>query len=219
MKTALVTGANRGIGLELCRQLKGRGYEVTAVCRAATEDLADLGCRIVSGIDVTEPRTVGNLASLLQDVIIELLVNNAGILIEDRPGSLDLDDMRRQFEVNTLGPLAVTRALAPRLRDGGKVAMITSRMGSIADNSSGGYYGYRVSKAALNMAGVNLAHELRSRGIAVLMLHPGMVATEMTGRQGVPVEDAAAMLLERIEQLGLEQTGTFWHANGEHLPW
>lgn len=219
MRTALVTGANRGIGLELCRQLKGHGYEVTAVCRAATEDLADLGCRIISGIDVTEPRTVGNLASLLQDVSIDLLVNNAGILIEDRLEDLDLDDMRRQFEVNTLGPLAITRALTPRLCDGGKVAMITSRMGSIADNSSGGYYGYRVSKAALNMAGVNLAHELRSRGIAVLMLHPGMVATEMTGRQGVPVEDAAAMLLERIEQLGLQETGTFWHANGERLPW
>ena len=219
MRTALVTGANRGIGLELCRQLKGHGYEVTAVCRAATEDLADLGCRIVSGRDVTEPRTVGNLASLLQDVSIDLLVNNAGILIEDRLEDLDLDDIRRQFEVNTLGPLAITRALAPRLCDGGKVAMITSRMGSIADNSSGGYYGYRVSKAALNMAGVNLAHELRSRGIAVLMLHPGMVATEMTGRQGVPVEDAAAMLLERIEQLGLQETGTFWHANGERLPW
>ncbi|HSQ68484.1 MAG TPA: SDR family oxidoreductase [Steroidobacteraceae bacterium] len=219
MRTALVTGASRGIGLELCRQLKGGGYEVTAVCRAAAEDLADLGCRIVSGIDVTDPRTVGNLASLLQGVSIDLLVNNAGILIGDRPESLDFDDLRRQFEVNALGPLAVTRALAPRLRDGGKVAMITSRMGSIADNSSGGYYGYRVSKAALNMLGVNLAHELRSRGIAVLMLHPGMVATEMTGRQGIPVEDAAAMLIERIEQLGLEQTGTFWHANGERLPW
>lgn len=219
MRTALVTGANRGIGLELCRQLKRHGHDVTAVCRVATEDLADLGCRIVSGIDVTDPRTVGNLASLLQEVSIDLLINNAGILIGDQLDSVEFDDMRRQFEVNTLGPLAVTRALAPRLRDGGKVAMITSRMGSIADNSSGGYYGYRASKVALNMVGVNLAHDLRSRGIAVLVLHPGMVATAMTGWRGVPVEDAAAMLLERIEQLGMEDTGTFWHANGERLPW
>jgi len=130
-----------------------------------------------------------------------------------------VEGIRRQFEVNTLGPLRVTRALAGQLSAGAKIAIITSRMGSIEDNSSGGYYGYRISKAAVNMVGVNLAHELRERGVAVFLLHPGMVATEMTGRQGIPPAESARLLVERIEQLGLADSGTFWHANGERLPW
>jgi NAD(P)-dependent dehydrogenase (short-subunit alcohol dehydrogenase family) len=219
VKFAVVTGANRGIGLELCRQLKERGYDVTAVCRAPSEELADLGCRIVSGIDVADPRTVESLPGLLEGLEIDVLVNNAGILLSDSPGELDVDGIRRQFEVNTLGPLRVTRALSGQLKSGAKVAIVTSRMGSIEDNSSGGYYGYRISKAAVNMVGVNLARELRGREIAVFLLHPGMVATEMTGRQGIPAEESARMLLERLEQLGLADSGTFWHANGERLPW
>jgi NAD(P)-dependent dehydrogenase (short-subunit alcohol dehydrogenase family) len=93
-------------------------------------------------------------------------------------------------------------------------------MGSIADNSSGGYYGYRMSKAALNAAGMSLAQDLRPRGIAVALLHPGYVRTDMTGRHGsVSAEDAARMLLERIDDLNLQTSGGFWHANGERLPW
>ncbi len=219
MRTAVVTGANRGIGLELCRHLTVLGFDVTAICRAPSEELADLGCRIVSGIDVTDPVTVASLPGLLEGLEINLLVHNAGILLPDAPGKLDVEGIRRQFEVNTLGPLRVTRALAGQLSAGAKIAIITSRMGSIEDNSSGGYYGYRISKAAVNMVGVNLAHELRERGVAVFLLHPGMVATEMTGRQGIPPAESARLLVERIEQLGLADSGTFWHANGERLPW
>jgi NAD(P)-dependent dehydrogenase (short-subunit alcohol dehydrogenase family) len=214
-----VTGANRGIGLELCRHLTVLGFDVTAICRAPSEELADLGCRIVSGIDVTDPVRVDSLPGLLEGLEINLLVHNAGILLPDAPGKLDVEGIRRQFEVNTLGPLRVTRALAGQLSAGAKIAIITSRMGSIEDNSSGGYYGYRISKAAVNMVGVNLAHELRERGVAVFLLHPGMVATEMTGRQGIPPAESARLLVERIEQLGLADSGTFWHANGERLPW
>ncbi len=118
-----------------------------------------------------------------------------------------------------MGPLRVTHALIANLSQGSKVGIVTSRMGSIDDNSSGGYYGYRMSKAAANMAGVSLARDLEDRGIAVGLLHPGMVATEMTGNNGVPVSQAAAGLILRMDQLNLENTGSFWHAEGELLPW
>jgi NAD(P)-dependent dehydrogenase (short-subunit alcohol dehydrogenase family) len=219
MKTCLVTGAGRGIGLELCRQLQQRGAKVIAVCRQASAELRALGCRIVEGVEVTDGASLQRLAAELAGERIDVLVNNAGILGRESLDDLDFERIRRQFEVNALGPLRVTRALLPNLAVGSKVVIITSRMGSIADNGSGGYYGYRMSKAAVNMAGVSLAHDLRERGIAVLLLHPGMVATEMTGRHGIPVQESAANLIERIESLGLEQSGSFHHADGQPLPW
>jgi NAD(P)-dependent dehydrogenase (short-subunit alcohol dehydrogenase family) len=215
----LVTGAARGIGLELCRQLQQRGENVIAVCRKASNELRALHCRIVEGVEVTDDTSLRRLAAELAGERVGVLVNNAGILERDSLDELDFDGMRRQFEVNALGPLRVTRALLPNLAAGSKVAIITSRMGSIADNGSGGYYGYRMSKAAVNMAGVSLARDLRERGIAVLLLHPGMVATEMTGRHGIPVQESAANLIARIESLGLEQSGSFHHADGQPLPW
>ena len=219
MKSCLVTGASRGIGLELCRQLQQRGHRVTAVCRQASAELRALGCTVIDGIELTEAASVARLAERAAGQRIDVLVNNAGILVRDSLAELDFDSMRRQFEVNALAPLRVTHALLPNLGAGSKVVIITSRMGSIADNGSGGYYGYRMSKAAVNIAGVSLARDLRERGIAVLLLHPGMVATEMTGHQGVPAAEAARNLVARIESLGLEQSGSFHHANGESLPW
>jgi NAD(P)-dependent dehydrogenase (short-subunit alcohol dehydrogenase family) len=219
MKTCLVTGAARGIGLELCRQLQQRGEKVVAVCRRASAELRALDCRVVEGVEVTDEAAIAGLAAQLAGERIDVLVNNAGILSRDSLNDLDFDGMRRQFEVNALGPLRVTRALLPNLDAGSKVAIITSRMGSIADNGSGGYYGYRMSKAAVNMAGVSLARDLRGRGIAVLLLHPGMVATEMTGKHGIPVQESAANLIARIDSLGLEQSGSFHHADGQPLPW
>ena len=219
MKTHLVTGAGRGIGLELCRQLQQRGEKVIAVCRQASAELRALGCRIVEGVEVTDGASLQRLAAELAGERIDVLVNNAGILERESLDDLDFERIRRQFEVNALGPLRVTRVLLPNLAVGSKVVIITSRMGSIADNGSGGYYGYRMSKTAVNMAGVSLAHDLRERGIAVLLLHPGMVATEMTGRHGIPVQESAANLIARFESLGLEQTGSFHHADGQSLPW
>jgi NAD(P)-dependent dehydrogenase (short-subunit alcohol dehydrogenase family) len=152
-------------------------------------------------------------------------VNNAGIYVSgDRLGGLDVAGIRKQFEVNALAPLRLTDALRERLARGAKVALITSRMGSIDDNSSGGAYGYRMSKAALNMAGKSLAVDLRERGVAVTILHPGMVRTDMLGRHAsqagtVDAAEAARGLLARIDELTLETTGRFWHAKGQPLPW
>ncbi|MCU0975088.1 MAG: SDR family oxidoreductase [Steroidobacteraceae bacterium] len=219
MSTWLVTGASRGIGLELCRQLAARGDTVIAACRKATPALAATGCGIIEGVEVTDPGSLRRLDAALGDTRLDVLVNNAGILSVESLGRLDFEAMRRQFEVNALGPLRVTEALLPRLGAGSKIAIITSRMGSIADNGSGGYYGYRMSKAAVNAAGVSLARDLEGRGIAVLLLHPGMVATDMTGGTGIPPAESATMLIARIDRLGLADSGSFHHANGEVLPW
>ena len=136
-----------------------------------------------------------------------------------RLGSIDYDTMLEQYEVNALGPLRVTEALADNLHDGSKVAIITSRVGSIADNGSGGNWGYRASKAAVNMVGINLVHELGPRGIAVALLHPGLVATDMTGGHGIPAAESARGLIARIDELSPRNSGTFWHAEGYELPW
>ena len=159
------------------------------------------------------------LAATVPEQSIDILINNAGILSRGSLDDLDTAGILRQFETNALGPLRVTRALLSKLRRGAKIAIITSRMGSIADNTSGGYYGYRMSKAAVNIAGVSLAHDLRDREIAIALLHPGMVATEMTGSQGIPPAQAVQGLIARIDELTLDTSGGFWHANGEPLPW
>jgi NAD(P)-dependent dehydrogenase (short-subunit alcohol dehydrogenase family) len=150
-----------------------------------------------------------------------VLINNAGILEGVTLDELDFDSIRRQFEVNAIGPLRLTAALRPHLSDGSKVAIMTSRMGSIADNTSGGSYGYRMSKVALSMAGKSLAHDLKPQGIAVAILHPGLVQTRMTGfsSSGITPTEAVKGLLARIDELTLENSGTFWHSNGEVLPW
>ena len=219
MATALVTGANRGIGLELCRQLAARGDKVIAVCRRASDDLRALGVTVHEGVDVTDDASVMKLANDLAGTRIDVLINNAGVLSRQSLDNLDFDEMRRQYEINALGPLRVTAAFLPLMHEGAKIGIVTSRMGSLADNDSGSHYGYRMSKAAVSMAGVSLARDLQARGIAVAILHPGMVATEMTGRQGIDPADAARGLIARIDELTLETTGRFRHANGEALPW
>ena len=219
MATVLVTGANRGIGLEFCHHLADRGDDVIAVCRASNSWLEQPGITIVDGIDVGDDAVIKTLGERLKNQRIDILINNAGILTRETLDDLDFDRMRLQYEINALGPLRVTKALLPNLHAGAKVLILTSRVGSVGDNSSGGIYGYRMSKAAANMAGKNLAIDLLDRGIAVGILHPGMVATEMTGNSGVTAEHSVSGLLKRIEELTLENTGTFWHAEGEILPW
>ena len=219
-KTALVTGANRGIGLELCRALKARGERVIAVCRSKSLELEALGVDIEEGIDVSDSAALYALGRRLAGQKIDTLIANAGILRDDRLGSLDVGQVQAQLEVNAIGPLCTVEACLESLKQGSKVALITSRMGSIADNSSGGHYGYRMSKAALNAAGMSLAHDLKSRGIAVITLHPGFVRTEMTAYGGsLPADQSAKLLLARIDALTLPTTGKFLHANGEELPW
>ncbi|MCB1582004.1 MAG: SDR family oxidoreductase [Xanthomonadales bacterium] len=219
MKKYLVTGANRGIGLEICRQLKQQGHQVTAVCRSSSEALDELGVEVIAGIDVTNQQSLKILSEQL-DHDIDVLINNAGVLARNALGEIDYDTVKTQYEVNAIGPLMVTETLLPKLHTGSKVAIITSRMGSMADNDSGGYYGYRMSKAAVNMAGTSLAVDLKPKGIAVGLLHPGYVKTDMTGHQGfVDTTHSAKGLLARIDELTMENTGGFWHADGEQLPW
>ena len=219
MATILVTGCNRGIGLQLVTQLKERGDHVIGVCRSPSSDLEALGIRLIADIDVGSAASMPSLREALGDERLDVLVNNAGILRRDEFGQIDYDDMLDQYRVNTLGPLRVTEALLDNLGEGSKVAIVTSRVGSIADNSSGGYYGYRASKTAVNQIGMNLKHELQPRGIAVALLHPGLVATDMTGGQGISAEDSARGLIERIDEVSLETSGGFWHAEGYELPW
>ena len=219
MNRVLVTGANRGIGLEICRQLAARGDEPVAVCRESNSALDALNISVIEGIDVTVADAASALSSSLAGLPLDWVINNAGVLAADSLDDLDFEGMEWQFKVNTLGPLRITSALLPNLSAGSKVGIVTSRMGSVEDNTSGGYYGYRMSKAAVNIAGMSLSCDLKDRGIAVALLHPGMVATEMTGRQGIPPEQAASGLIARMDELELGSTGTFWHANGERLPW
>lgn len=221
MATYLVTGANRGIGYEFCRQLQAQGEHVIAVCRTASEELQQLGVQVEAGIDITSDASVAELQSRLANTPIDVLINNAGIAKRITLEDLNFDSIREQFEVNALGPLRVTQVLLPLLHPGSKVALMTSRMGSIADNTSGGSYGYRMSKVALSMAGKSLAHDLKPRGIAVAILHPGLVQTRMTNftSSGITPEESVKGLLARIDKLTLENTGTFWHSNGEVLPW
>lgn len=220
MAKVVITGANRGIGLELARLFQARGDTVVAGCRSASPELVALGVRIQPDLDVADGASVRKFAAALGDEPIDVLVNNAGVLSRETLTDLDEDRIRRQLEVNTLGPLRVTAALRGKLRRGSKVAIVTSRMGSMADNTSGGMYGYRISKAAVNMAGVSLAQDLQPDGIAVALLHPGFVRTGMTGGNGqVDPDEAAAGLAARIDALELATSGGFWHANGERLPW
>ena len=220
MPNAIITGANRGIGLALCRALIECEFAVTALCRRSNDALNSLPVVVHEDYDVTDGAALEAFAGSVAPGSIDLLINNAGILESTSLVRLDLDSIRRQFEINALGPLRVTASLLPALKRGAKVALITSRMGSIADNSSGGSYGYRMSKAALNAAGVSLARDLASRNIAVAILHPGYVRTDMTGSSAlIDADESAEGLLARIDELTAETSGGFWHMNGERLPW
>jgi NAD(P)-dependent dehydrogenase (short-subunit alcohol dehydrogenase family) len=173
MSTYVISGAARGIGLELARRLQQRGDSVIGLCRRASDELRRCGARVIEGVDVTSDASMVELGAQLGDVRIDVLVNNAGILMRDALEQLDFDVMRQQFEVNSLGPLRLTASLLGHLGAGSRVAIITSRMGSITDNGSGGYYGYRASKAAVNAIGMSLARDLAARGIAVGLAAPG----------------------------------------------
>ena len=217
--TALVTGANRGIGLAFCKALLEAGYEVIATCRRPSDDLKALDCRVET-LDICEDTSVNALAKSLGSTTIDLLIHNAGQLQRDDLDQMDLKSLTDQFEVNAVGPLRLTIGLRPNLKKGSKVVLITSRMGSVADNNTGRMYGYRMSKAALNMMGKGLSRDLEPEGIAVLLLHPGYVRTDMTGGRGNwSSTDAVNSMLGRIKELELSQSGAFWHADGTQLPW
>ncbi len=220
MKHVVITGANRGIGLELARHYQAEGWRVTGVCRDPSAELERAAAQIIEGIDVTGKAGINQLVTALQGQTIDLLINNAGILLNETLGELDFASLRLQMETNAFAPIRICEALLPNLQAGSKIANITSRMGSIADNDSGGRYGYRASKAAFNAMGRSLAIDLKERGIAVAQLHPGFVKTRMVNFGGlITPEESAAGLAARIQDLNLENSGSFWHCNGEELPW
>ncbi|RLQ21441.1 SDR family NAD(P)-dependent oxidoreductase [Seongchinamella sediminis] len=222
--TVLVTGANRGIGLELARQLTEQGHQVIGTARKPAEasELKALGAKVMQ-LDVTDPESVAALAADMDDQPIDLLINNAGTGGQ-APGSFEDTDFERvklTFEVNSLGPMRVTQALLPNvLASVGKtVVHISSIMGSIASNQ-GGYYGYRASKAALNMFNSSLALELADRGVTAVVLHPGWVQTRMGGSGAdISVDVSVAGLLKVISSLGPGQSGRFYDYQGRELPW
>ena len=219
-KIAVVTGANRGIGLSFCNILKEVGYNVYAVCRSSSPELEKVADSVIENIDVSKADDCNSLFPKLKDIEIDLLINNAGILSHETLGNIDFNTIDNQFKVNTLGALRITEGLLNNLKFNAKIAMITSRMGSISDNGSGGYYGYRMSKAALNAAGKSLAIDLKPRGIAVGIYHPGLVSTDMIGGNGdISPDQAATRIISLIDKLDISNTGTFLHSNGEMLPW
>lgn len=222
-ETVLITGSNRGIGLEFCTQLSAQGKHVIATCRKSSPALVALGVEVIEGVDTSDLESLNALAQKLEGRRIDWLINNAGIANGISMDELDqsaVESSINMFKVNSLGPLLTTQALLKNLGEGSKVGIITSRMGSVADNDSGGSYGYRMSKSAVNAAGKSLSVDLKPFGIAVGILHPGWVRTDMTSHNGlIDTDESAAGLIARMEELNLTNTGSFWHTNGDLLPW
>ncbi|HIB65725.1 MAG TPA: SDR family oxidoreductase [Phycisphaerales bacterium] len=210
----VVNGANRGIGLEFCRQARQRGHRVTALCRNSSEELETLQVDVVEGVEVTSPPPLEQVRE------IDWLILNAGIWADESLENFNFETLKEQFEVNSLGPMRMFFALCHGLHRGSKIGIISSLMGSVAENSSGGRYGYRASKAALNCMGVSLAHDLKSEGIPVALFHPGYVATDMTSFKGtISPKESVEGLFSLMEKLELESSGTFWNYRGEVVPW
>ncbi len=222
-KIAVINGANRGIGLALTEKLLAEGYKVWALCRKTSPQLAATSAKVISDVDITSLTSIERASKEITDGKVDLVVNVAGISRQDgleNLGASAFAEIAEQFQVNALAALQFCSVLYKKLGATGKLVLITSRMGSIEDNTSGGRYGYRASKAALNMFGKSLAIDLKGAGISVGILHPGFIQTDMTGGRGDrgPAE-CAEMLFARINALSLENSGQFWHANGDRLPW
>lgn len=256
VKNAVVTGANRGLGLELCKQLAESGNygAVYALCRRTNIDLAALcsltddTVKVVEDIHVTEASAADAVQTAFKDIPIHLLVHNAGaygppeefekdssIYESQTLATITAERMRFAFELNTLAPLILTQALVSNLEDAGtanassKVCIISSAMGSIAENGSGGHYAYRSAKAAVNMVGMSLSVDLKDKNIAVSMIHPGFVYTGFGGKDADrqtgqrDVDESARGVVEAINKTDMETTGTFYHGNYSEgvktMPW
>jgi NAD(P)-dependent dehydrogenase (short-subunit alcohol dehydrogenase family) len=216
----VVTGANRGIGLSFCKHFGGLGHNIYGVCRKSSSELEKVATTVIDNVDIANPDSCNLLFKELSDLKIDLLINNAGILLNENLGKIDFDSIEKQFQVNALGTLRITEGLINNLHKTSKVAIITSRMGSIADNGSGGRYGYRMSKAALNAAGKSLAIDLEPKGVVVGIFHPGLVSTDMIGGNGdISPDEATTRIAGLIDRLTISNSGTFWHSNGDILPW
>jgi NAD(P)-dependent dehydrogenase (short-subunit alcohol dehydrogenase family) len=223
-QTVLITGATRGLGLEFARQYSAAEWKVIGTARKpdVAKDLDALGVRVMQ-LDVTDQGSVDRLARELEEVPIDLLINNAGIFpMAATIPEIDFADISRTLEVNTIGPMRVTQALLPNLRrgDAKKVVNITSNLGSITGNTSGRFYGYRESKAALNMFTRSLAAELRDEGFTCIVMNPGWVQTDMGGPSApLQAPESIAGMRAVIDRLTPADSGTFWTHEGQQMPW
>ena len=223
-KTVVIIGSSRGIGLALATRYS-KNHQVFALCRQQSHQLRELPLCVIEKTEVSDFSSLKKTVALLIEdhklKQVDYLIHNAGIMTRESWDSLDNDAFSRienQFAVNALGPLKTICAFSPLLKEGSRIGVITSRMGSIGDNTSGGSYGYRMSKAALNMAAASLAHDLKE--IPMAIIHPGWVRTSMTEMSGhISPEESACYIQERMEEINLKNSGTFWHARGEILPW
>ncbi|MDJ0675069.1 MAG: SDR family oxidoreductase [Calothrix sp. MO_167.B42] len=223
MKTdshVVITGSNRGIGLALAKHYAQAGCDVTGICRQTSVELTEVANYVIDGIDLADDSGIAKIILKLQQRSIDLLLNVAGIMHWESLDEVDVELIRHQIEVNAIAPLRLTVALFDQLSQGAKVVFLTSRAGSIADNGMGHGYGYRMSKAALNMAAKTLAIDLMPKGIAIGILHPGSVKTPLNKLGGeIEVEEAVEGLTARIAELTLQNSGSFLHQNGTALPW
>ena len=229
-KNVFITGANRGIGLELTRQYLAAGEKVFASARdPSIESLSRLTERYPDNLkivmlDVTDESNIQTVAGSLEGTSIDLLINNAGLFHSKHEdfSSLNPDTWIEEFRVNSIAPFLVTRALKSNLANASSsvVGMISSKMGSMGDNQSGGNYSYRSSKAALNAVSVSLANDLSDLDIPVVALHPGWVQTDMGGPNGlIDVETSAAGLKAILDKAGKAESGKFYDYSGKQLPW
>lgn len=221
MANVLIIGANRGIGLGLTKEFLSQGHKVWALCRKSSQELSSLNCTVIENCEVSELKSLEAIASELTNTKFDIFIHNAGIWTDESLLEMDqphFDRMAYTFEINSIAPLKTFKTFYKLLSDHAKAAFLSSRMGSITDNDSGSRYSYRMSKAALNAAGKSLALDFPNNPIAVL--HPGFVRTDMTNNNGlIDVEESAAGLFNVIEKLNKNNTGKFWHSNGEELPW
>jgi NAD(P)-dependent dehydrogenase (short-subunit alcohol dehydrogenase family) len=226
MPTVLITGASRGIGLEFVRQYAVEGWRVHAACRdpdKARDLKAIKGDVRVHPLDVTDETQIGGLAKSLAGEPIDVLINNAGIYpVRDSFGKTDVEAWMRTLRTNTIAPVCVAEAFIPHLEGGQRkmIVNITSRMGSIAENTSGGSYAYRSSKAALNMAAKSMSIDLRGRGITIVVFHPGWVQTDMGGSSApVTPGNSVSGMRAKIASLTAADSGSFFSYDGHPIAW
>lgn len=228
MPTVVITGANRGIGLEFARQYAADGWRVVATARdpARAQALAEVPGVEIRALDVADPAAIAAFSRELGDERIDVLINNAGVMGPPFPqqskDGLDAEGWVAAMRVNTLAPILMVLALKEKLCKSSRptVASISSQLGSIEENQSGGMYAYRVSKAGLNMANKSLAVDLRDWNICCIVLHPGWVQTDMGGEQApVKPADSVAGLRKVIGGATMEHTGCFFSYDGREIPW
>ncbi|WP_417335071.1 SDR family oxidoreductase [Halobacteriovorax marinus] len=228
-KTIVITGASSGIGLELTKRHIENKDSVIAIVRKASTELKELNIQVLEGVDLTTNDAYQRIENFFTGIAkekegfkIDLLINNAGLFLnEEIPfDETSFDNMRKQFEVNTIAPLRVTSTLLPYLMKDSKVAMITSKMGSISDNGFGGYYGYRMSKCALNMGTMSLSKAIGQRGITFGLFHPGFVQTKMTSNQGdlTPTE-SSQRLFDSMSKMNEDNNMKYWDIDGSLIHW